>query len=193
MSMPMSMPVGAASRQRGFSLVEVSVVMAIILLMAIIGVPVISNYVVESKVPKVGEQLARFVLQAKVNALSGSSTPYRGMNTASLASMVMGSSIFTVSGSDEAPRVLHGLGANGEVIIAEQAAGAAFSITLTRVSHAACPSIASVMQRVADTITMGTEGRAGAVVKDIVMPYSAQTAKSRCARGDVNTVVFTMS
>ncbi len=187
------MAVMAVSRQRGFSLVEVSVVMAIILLMAIIGVPVISNFVVESKVPKVGEQLARFVLQAKVNALSGSPTPYRGMNTSSLASTVMGSSIFTVSGREDAPRVMHGLGANGEINVAEQAGGSAFSITLTRVSHAACPSIASVMQRMADTIVIGAEGRATSVVKDSTVQYNAQLAKARCARGDVNTVVFTMS
>lgn len=187
------MRVMTASGQRGFSLVEVSVVMAIILLMAIIGVPVINNFVVESKVPKVGEQLARFVLQAKVNALSGSPTPYRGINTSSLANSVMGSSIFTVSGREDAPRVLHGLGANGEISVVEQAGGGAFSITLTRVSQAACPSIASVMQRVADTIVMGADGRSMSVVKDGTVQYSAQSAKSRCARGDVNTVVFTMS
>ena len=48
--------------QRGFSLVEVAVVTAIVLLLAIIGIPAIGNYLVENKVPKVGEELARFVL-----------------------------------------------------------------------------------------------------------------------------------
>ncbi|MGB6102917.1 MAG: type 4 pilus major pilin [Pusillimonas sp.] len=179
------------SVQQGFSLIEVSIVTAIVLLLAIIGVPAIGGYVVENKVPKVGEELARFILQTKVNAPNGSSTPYAGIATSNFASLVRDSSIFSVSGADATTKVLHGLGTDGEVSVAEAESGAAFSITLTKVHNAACPSIASVMQRVSDTITVASDGQAATTIKDGGTHYSALAAESRCAQGAVNTFVFT--
>ena len=41
-----------AARQRGFSLMEVSIVTAVVLLIAIVGIPAIGAYVIENKVPK---------------------------------------------------------------------------------------------------------------------------------------------
>src|SRR5690606_38915186 len=56
------------SAQQGLSLIEDSLVTDIVLLLAIIGVPAIGAYVVENKVPKLGEEVARFLLQTKFNA-----------------------------------------------------------------------------------------------------------------------------
>lgn len=181
------------SSQDGFSLIEVSIVTAIVLLLAIIGVPAIGGYVVENKVPKVGEELARFILQTKVNAPNGSTTPYAGIATSNFANLVRESSIFSVADSGATPRVLHGLGGDGQVTIAEVDGGASFSITLSKVSNAACPAIASVMQRVSDTMTVGPEGQAATTIKDDVTHYSALATESKCASGDVNTFIFTAS
>lgn len=179
--------------QAGFSLVEVSIVMAIVLLLAIIAIPAVSAYVIESKVPKVGEELARFILHTKVNASGGTTTPYEGISNSNLVNMVRDSSIFSVSGTQAAPVVRHGLGSGGEVSVAESSAGAAFTITLSSVNHAACPSIASVMQRVSDTITLTSQGSASSVLKDATTSYSALETESRCSKGDGNTFVFTAS
>ena len=54
-------PVLPPARQRGFSLVEVSIVTAIVLLISIASIPAINSYVIENKVPRVGEELQRFV------------------------------------------------------------------------------------------------------------------------------------
>ena len=179
--------------QAGFSLVEVSIVMAIVLLLAIIAIPTVGAYVIESKVPRVGEELARFILHTKVNASNGAPAPYDGIGNSNLANMVRGSSIFSISGSESAPTVRHGLGSDGEVSVAEADAGAAFTITLSKVNHAACPSIASVMQRVSDEIVLTPQGGASVVVKDADTRYSALEAESRCSQGDGNTFVFTVS
>jgi len=181
------------ARQRGFSLVEVSIVTAIVLLLAIIGIPAIGSYVVENKVPKAGEELARFILQTKVNAPNSTSMPYAAIGTANFAALARDSSIFSVTGVDSEARVLHGLGSNGEVTVQPVGSGAAFSIGLSRVHHAACPSLASIMQRVSDTITLTPEGSGSTVVKDAVTPYSALTVETRCARGDANDFLFTVS
>lgn len=177
-------------RQRGFSLIEVSIVTAIVLLLAIISIPAIGGYVIENKVPKVGEELARFMLQAQVNAPHGTTTPYLDIGTAHLANLVRDSSIFSVSGTGGTVRVRHGLGGNGEVAVAPTDSGAAFSITLSAVNNVACPSIASVMQRVSETISIAANGQAAAIVKDNATPYNALSAEARCAQGDVNTFVF---
>lgn len=175
-------------RQRGFSLIEVSIVTAIVLLLAIIGIPAVGSYVIENKVPKVGEELARFVLQTKVNAPNGSTEPFTGIATTNFANLVRQSSIFSVSGTDATTKVLHGLGRAGEVTVAAADLGAGFAITLTNVNHVACPAIASVMQRVSDTMTV-----AGTTIKDASTPYSALSTEALCTPGDVNTFVFTAS
>lgn len=179
--------------QEGFSLVEVSIVMAIVLLLAIIAIPTVRTYVIESKVPKVGEELARFILHTKINASGGASLPYDGITTSNLANMLRDSGIFSISGSTSAPTVRHGLGADGEVSVAQAEAGAAFTITLSHVNHAACPSIASVLQRLSDTIVLTPQGGSAAVVKDASTHYSALETELRCSQGDGNTFVFTVS
>lgn len=181
-----------AARQKGFSLVEVSIVTAIVLLLAIIGIPAIGSYVVENKVPKAGEELARFILQTKVNAPNGSAAPYAAIGTAHFAALARDSSVFSVIGAEASARVLHGLGAEGEVTVQPVSAGTAFSIGLSRVHHAACPSLASILQRVSDVITLTPEGGGAAIVKDAATPYSALAVETRCARGDANDFLFTI-
>jgi len=192
-------------RQAGFSLIEVSIVTAIVLLVAIIGIPAIGAYVIENKVPKVGEELQRFVARTKTFAQGSGPVPYADIDTGSLANALRDSSVVAVSGTGNSAVVSHGLGgsgsgANGTVTVVPAAvagggSGSGFSITLTNVSNAACPGLASVMQRVSDVITV--EGRSGAAkVKDsTIVPrvaYSATAAESQCAEGDNNTFVFTV-
>src|SRR5690606_12990114 len=127
-----------------------------------------------------GESLARFILQTKVNAANGQATPYADIVTLNFANQVRDSSLFLVSGDGANVKALHGLGSDGEVQVQALDAGAAFSLILTNVNHAACPSIASVMQRVTDVISVGSQGSPVVVVKDEVTPYSALTAESHC-------------
>jgi len=86
--------------------------------------------------------------------------------------------------------VLHGLGGGGTVEVEPADAGAAFQLRLKRVNHVACPSIASVLQRVAGRITVEADGAAVRTVKDESTTYNALAAESACAKGDVNQFVF---
>ncbi|WP_154389106.1 prepilin-type N-terminal cleavage/methylation domain-containing protein, partial [Bordetella pertussis] len=102
-----------SGRQAGFSLVEVSIVTAIVLLVAIIGIPAIGSYVIESKVPRVGEELQRFVARTKANAQGDGAAPYTGIGTASLAHALRDSSVVSVRGEGASATVAHGLGGQG--------------------------------------------------------------------------------
>lgn len=194
----------APSKQQGFSLMEVSIVTAIVLLIAIVGIPAIGGYVIENKVPKVGEELQRFVASMKINAQGGGVTPYTGLDTGALANALRDSTVLSVQGTGAAASVAHGLGGSGTsgsgVVQVEPASvdgagmGSAFTLTLTNVSHAACPALASVLQRVSEIISIS--GSSGAkVVKDSIatpaMQYRAAQAQAQCSQGDVNTFVFT--
>lgn len=194
----------AVPAQRGFSLIEVSIVTAIVLLAAIVGIPAIGNYVVENKVPNVGEELQRFVARTKANAQGAGPTPYASIDTGALANALRDSSVLSVAGTGAAAVVAHGLGGNGTAgngvvslapaVFAAGGAGSGFTLTLNNVSHAACPGLASVMQRSAEIISV--QGQGGAVVvKDSTatpaLGYLATRAEAQCAQGDRNTFVFT--
>ncbi|OAE50295.1 prepilin-type N-terminal cleavage/methylation domain-containing protein [Achromobacter xylosoxidans] len=194
----------AGGQQQGFSLMEVSIVTAIVLLIAIVGIPAIGGYVIENKVPKVGEELQRFIASMKINAQGGGVTPYTGLDTGALANALRDSSVLSVQGTGAAATVAHGLGGSGTsgsgVVQVEPASvdgagmGSAFTLTLTSVSHAACPALASVLQRVSEIISIS--GSSGAkVVKDSIAtpatPYRAALAQAQCSQGDVNTFIFT--
>ncbi|WP_322994619.1 pilin [Castellaniella sp.] len=173
--------------QRGFSLIEVSIVTAIVLLIAVIGIPAIGGYVMENKVPKVGEELARFIMQTRVNAGSSGDVPYTDIGTENLASMVADS---TVLGLSSDGTVRHGLGSGGSIEVEASDGGAGFVLRLSQVNHVACPSIASVLQRMAEQITVTGDGGAAKTVKDEATPYSALAAEAACSRGDVNQFAF---
>ncbi|MBO1110720.1 type 4 pilus major pilin [Bordetella petrii] len=203
--MPYPLFIAAPRRQAGFSLIEVSIVTAIVLLVAIIGIPAIGAYVIENKVPKVGEELQRFVARTKTFAQGSGPAPYADLDTGSLANALRDSSVVAVSGTGASSVVSHGLGGSGSggngtitiapVAVAGGGAGSGFAITLTNVSNAACPGLASVMQRVSDIITIEGRGGASRVKDTTIVPrvaYSAVAAESQCAEGDSNTFVFTV-
>ena len=188
-----SSAVARAKSQQGFSLVEVSIVTAIVLLLAIIGIPAISGYLIENKVPKVGEDLVRFILQVQVGSFDGTGAPYATMSTAAAARYLHDSSVISIRENGGTTRMLHGLGANGELTIAPQGSGDSFSIMLDKVNHAACPSIASVLQRVSESITLSAEGQSSTVLKDGTLSYNALNAQMHCSKGDSNTFTFVVS
>jgi type IV pilus assembly protein PilA len=100
-------------RQDGFSLIEISIVTTIMMLLAIVGIPAIQGYVVESKVPRVAEELQRFVARLKVTTNGFGASPYAGVDTRVLANSLRGSSVVAVSGEGAGANVAHGLGGQG--------------------------------------------------------------------------------
>lgn len=191
--------------QRGFSLIEISIVTTLMMLIAIIGIPAIQGYVIENKVPRVAEEMQRFVARMKANTNGFGSTPYLGIDSGALANALRSSSVVSVAGFGARASVAHGLGGTGHsgrgVISVEPQAvpgassGSAFSLTLNDVNQAACPALASILQRLAEVVTIA--GASGPImVKNALtepnMPYNPMLADAQCVSGDRNTFVFTI-
>jgi len=176
--------------------VEVSIVTAIVLIIAIIGIPAINSYVIENKVSRVAGELQRYAARTKANG-QGVSAPFVGLDTANLARALRHSSVLAVD-PVAVNRVAHGLGGNGTttglVTVAESDSGASFTISMDAVNDAACPALASVMQRVAQVIEL--TGSSTMVVKnELATPrvaYSPLAAEAVCANGDRNGFAFTI-
>lgn len=194
---------GAGFKEAGFSLVEVSIVTALMVILAIVGIPALQDYVIENKVPKVASDLQRFVARMKVAGIGGSDAPYANVDRRVLVNGVRGSSAVTVRGDGNTAVVVHGLGGqgisgNGEILVSpaavpDQPMGSAFSLTLDHVNHAACPMLATTLQRMASQVTV--DGKSGKVVvkNDFAVPpmhYQPVLADAQCQRGDNNRFVF---
>ncbi|OZI74000.1 pilin [Bordetella genomosp. 12] len=183
------------SRQLGFSLIEISVVAAILLIVAVIGVPAIQGYVVESRVPQLAEALQRFVVRVRI-AGTGVSAPYAGLDTAMLADAMREAGVVAVSGQGAAASVRHGLG-DGSISLTSaarpgQPPGSAFTLTLDRVHAAACPGLAAALQGLASRVSLQGKGAAVEVKNADATPavaYDGLRAAAQCAAQ--NTFAFT--
>jgi len=185
-------------KQAGFSLVEVSIVAAILVIAAAIGIPAIKGFLIEQRVPAVASELQRFMSRTKVMGEGGNTvTPYAAIATAkNLVPSVRDSSVLKVSGSTVAHKLGgSGTGSNGTVALAPAslaggALGSGFSLTLTNVNDKACPILAGTMNPVSETMTingstaksLGSNGESGI--------YNPVMAQDFCLSGDSNVFVF---
>lgn len=186
MSSPNIRQVNEKNRQQaGLSLIEISVVSAIILLIAIVSIPAINSFIIESRVPKVGEGIARFVVNHSVNTPLYETEPYEGVDNQLFAQQLESAGVFNIMGTGSNLQILHGLGRQGTLQIT---GGENLTITLSNVHHAACPGLSSVLQRLADSIRVGTE-----TVKSDEKVYNATFAQKQCQKGELNTFEFVIS
>jgi hypothetical protein len=190
-------------RQYGFSLIEISIVTTIMMLLAIVGIPAIQGYVVESKVPRVAEELQRFVARLKVTTNGFGASPYAGVDTRVLANSLRGSSVVAVSGDGAGANVAHGLGGQGvsgrgvirvtPYALSGAPVGSAFLLTLNDVNHAACPGLASILQRIAEVVTISGSGgpvRVKDHLHEPISPYNPVLADAQWLNGDRNVFEF---
>lgn len=189
-------------KQQGNYLLSIGVGIMIMAILAVWAIPKIQDYLIEGAVPSIAEEVQRFASRVKVNAAGTGATPYSGLNQEYFARSVRGGSLQVVGsgGAGTAGEgttgtvVLHGLGGgtSGTVSLASEDAGAAFSLTFSNVNHAACPTLATALQRTASTITIdGTAVKTTDDDNNVTSAYNAASAAAQCEDGDVNNFVFT--
>lgn len=187
----------AAKRQKGFTLVELIIVVAIIALLSLLGIPFVRDFIIEGKVQPTGSDVTKIVTKIRANMSGSGANPYVALGAPAAATAVFANTArglagsLNVAGAGAASTVQHDIGrANSQITVAQAnlggGAGDAFAVTFPTVNKAACPGLATQMSRSAEVITInGTVAKANGGV------YNGATAQNACTPGDTNAYVFT--
>lgn len=179
--------------QRGFTLIELGIVAAIVAFLLVLMMPNIKAKIIENKTSSVATQMQRAVVKIIGSRAGMGTTPYTGISVAELG-QVLRDEGFPVTGSP-ATAVEHTLGTDAgtpAVTIAAatlNAAGDSFTITMSEVHRAACAGMSTAMSGYAEVMTLTATGGGSATLKAAGGAYNPSLALSNC--GDRNTLAFT--
>lgn len=192
-------PVLTASRamQKGFTLLELTVVMSIIALIGIFAYPRITTMIIEARLDPTTRDLAGAVIRIRANAEGTGNTPYVSASASTLANALRDhSTVLTVAGAGAASTVQHRLGTTGSQVAVAPATittlGDSFTITFSNVNAAVCPSLATAMQANSEVISINGTVVARTANAGGLVSYNGQTAQDLCTADNTNTFVFTL-
>ena len=186
----------SAGTAKGFTLVELIVVIAIGALLALLAVPYARGVIINGKVEPTANDINKTVTSLRGNFAGQGVTPYTNLGTGATATAIFAntarglSSSLSVSGTGASATVAHDLGETGAQITVSSStittAGDSFTVTAPSANNAACPGLAAQLSRVAEVITIN-----GATAKAVGGVYNGGVAQNACTEGDTNTFVFT--
>lgn len=179
----------SSSRQSGFTFVELTIVIAIIAVLAIAGIPIAQTMVVKGKVEPVANDISKTAAAVRGIYAGTVPNPYSAITGGLLAQTAKGiATALNVNGTSTFT-LTHDLGTTGGTLTAASAnGGASFAVTVPTVNDAACPGLASVLSKSASAISIN-----GTSVKAAGGTFNAGTAQGACTSGDTNSFVFTFS
>lgn len=185
--------------QRGFSLIEFLVVMALTAVFVMLATPFIRGIFIESRVPRVVEDMALISHQFRANAAMSrhqTATPYTELGSATVARATAARAGqgklkgMTVTGTGGTATLSHEIGGSGAAVLVQQAQvaqmGDAFEFTLQEVHRRACPMLAQQMDRRVVIASINT-----VVVKPFGGVLDMSAAELACTDDNTNTFVFT--
>lgn len=180
-----------AAKSRGFTLVELIVVLGVIAVLVVLAVPFVRSLLIDGKVPTTATDITKTVSKVRNNFTGQGVTPYSSLNTAGFANTGRGlMSSITILGTGTGATMAHDIGETGATVVVASdtitTAGDSFSVTLNKVNDTACPSLAAQLSKASEQIKIN-----GTTVKSPGSTYNGATAGTACTTGDTNTFVFT--
>lgn len=176
-------------RQRGFTIVELMIVIGIISVLAYVMMPVFKNIMVSTNITPVAKDLTQFAMDTMRSAAqSEDGDPYTNLSQTLLANALQSSHLKVRNGSV----VRHGLGGGDAGIVTLANSGTQFTLTASKMSPAACPDFITQMQVNAVKATVnGTTVKAVDDNNNTTTAYSVTKTQAACTQGDTNEAVFT--
>ncbi|MPS81706.1 MAG: prepilin-type N-terminal cleavage/methylation domain-containing protein [Achromobacter sp.] len=173
----------------GFTMTEIAIALAVIAILTIFSIPRVEAYIIDGKVPKVAEDLRRFMTRNRINGSSAAdpNTAFAGATQRSFALALSGST--TMASNTTTYQVQHNLGSGGVVRYAGVDGGKGYSLSLDKVHQIACANLAGILARDSNKISIN-----GQEQKNTETPvnFNPTTADAACVDGENNTVVFTV-
>ncbi|TAL65674.1 MAG: prepilin-type N-terminal cleavage/methylation domain-containing protein [Burkholderiaceae bacterium] len=177
--------------EKGFTIIELIVVLAIIALLSLFAVPFARSIIINGEVQPTADDINKTVTALRGNYAGQGVTPYTSIDSSVFANAARGlASALTVTGSGAAATVSDSLGTTGQLLVVAPStittAGDSFTVELDNVNDAACPGLASQLSRAAEVITVN-----GATAKAEGATYDGSAAQTACTTGDTNAFIFT--
>lgn len=177
------------TRQAGFTILELTIVIAVIGLLAYALMPYFKNVMVSVNITPVAKDLNQFAMDTMRSAAqSEDGDPYTNLSQTLLANALERSHLSVRNGTV----VRHGLGGGDAGIVTLANSGTQFTITTSKMSPAACPDFITQMQANAVKATVnGTTVKALDDSNNTTTAYSVTKTQAACSKGDTNEAVFT--
>jgi type IV pilus assembly protein PilA len=184
-------------QQRGFSLIELLFVLAVVAILTAVATPFVRALLIEGRVEPTAKDVINVTNSMRAAAgATASNTPYTTLGATEAATAVFTNAgrgkatALTITGAGATATTQHQLGATGSQVAVAQGtittAGDSFTVTFPTVNEAACPGLANQLARVSEVITVNGTG-----VKAAGGAYNSATATNACTAGDTNAFVFT--
>jgi len=185
-------------KMRGFTLIELGIVLTIVAILALFAIPRVQGYLINGRVQPTAAETLDAVSQIRnlAAANGGAGQPYTGMTILNFATALRDRAnvlIPKVAGNDST--VQHRLGAGGSnvtfaVATAAGNLGDGFSLSFATVNGAACADLAAALQVQAQDVSIAAGANNAVAVKAAGGAYNSQLAQTTCIAGDNNTLLF---
>lgn len=182
-------------KQRGNGLLALITSVVLGAIIAAFAIPKVAGILTEAKVDPVSNDVQRWVTRVKVSNSGSGTQPYVGLTQASFAQAMRNTSleVGTIAGQGTGDTVVrHGMGGGNDGTVVISQTGDTFTLTFNSVDLAACPALATSLQRTFENITInGQAVKVTATNGTVTTGYNASTASTRCNDGSDNVFIFT--